>query len=234
MARGRFISNKISTDRKVHELSSDTCRLAYTWSITFADREGRVIGEPEMLLALVFPRRREISVEQMQSFIDEWVKADFIFIYRNEDGDRVIQFKNFEKNQVGLRKDKEPESIFTLPDKLRIIAGTFPEECGVNRIEENVNKNGIEEAAAVVFDAYMSNIGQVSNITAQKLQADIDEYSVQWVLDAIEKAVTNEKRSLGYIEGTLKGWKRDGKGTQKPNGNKKTIKLDGQTVEVEM
>lgn len=221
MARGRFTSNKIATDRKVHELSSDTCRLAFTWSITFADREGRVIGEPEMLLAMVFPRRRDITIEDMQGYIDEWVKADFIFVYLNSDGDKVIQFKNFEKNQVGLRKDKEPESIFDHPDNCRIVAGKVTDKLPSNRIEEEENKNRIEEpAAAAVFDAYMSNIGQVSPVTMQKLEADIKEYSAQWVIEAIEKATVQEKRSLGYVQGILKGWKRDGKGTQKPEENR--------------
>lgn len=147
MARGRFISNKITTDRQVHELSSDTCRLAYTWMITLADKEGRVIGEPEMLLALLFPRRRDITVSQMEAYIDEWINAGFVFMFLGNDGDRVLQLVNFEKHQVGLRKDKEPDSAYDCPDNCRIIAGKIPENVRVNRIEEEVklNRNGMEE-----------------------------------------------------------------------------------------
>ena len=236
MARGRFISNKIAIDRKVHELSSDTCRLAYTWSITFADREGRIIGEPEMLLALVFPRRRDITIETIQSYIDEWVRAEFIYIYLNGDGDKVIQFINFEKNQVGLRKDKEPESVYDHPDNCRIIVGNVPDKLPSNRIEDNVNGNGIEdESTAAVYSAYSNNIGMLSGVISEKIDADIKEYTAKWVIEAIEKATVQEKRSLGYVEGILKGWKRDGKGTPKPEkSNKRTIKIDGQEIEVGM
>ena len=218
MARGRFLSNKIATDRKVHELSNDTCRLAYTWSISFADKEGRVIGEPEMLLALIFPRRRDITIEIMQSFIDEWVKANFIFIYQNSDGDRVIQFINFEKNQVGLRKDKEPESLFDNPEDCRIIAGRLPEKdrVNINRIE--FKENRIEYTAADVYKVYQDNIGQLSGVISEKIDDDIKEYSANWVVDAIKRATVLEKRSLGYVEGILKGWKRNGKNDKKPKG----------------
>ena len=148
MARGRFIANKITTDRQVNELSSDTCRLAYTWMITLADKEGRVIGEPEMLLALLFPRRRDISAEQIEQFIIEWVNSGFIFVFENSDGDKVLQLINFEKHQVGLRKDKEPESVYDSPDKCRIIDGKFPEKVRVKlrevEEEEEVNNNKIE------------------------------------------------------------------------------------------
>jgi len=141
MARGRFISNDIIIDRQVHELSSDTCRLAYTWMITFADAEGRVTGEPDLLLSALFPRRRDISPEDIQSYIDEWVAAGFIFVYEGGDGDRVIQLLNFEKHQRGLRKDREPASRFDNPADCRMIAGSIPDDCTVKLIEVNINDN---------------------------------------------------------------------------------------------
>ena len=155
MARGRFISNKIIFDRQINELSNDTCRLAYTWAITLADKEGRIIGEPEILLAQLFPRRRDITVEDIQSFINEWVSAGFIFIYLGRDGDKVIRFKNFEKNQVGLRKDKEPESSFDDPSACRIIAGKVTDKIPSNVIECNLNEiedKGENSAASIPKD----------------------------------------------------------------------------------
>jgi len=61
-----------------------------------------------------------------------------------------------------------------------------------------------------VMAAYQDNIGMLTTIIAQKLQDDIDQYSVNWVMLAIQRAVEKEKRSLAYVEGILKGWKRDG------------------------
>ena len=132
MARGRFISSSIITDRQIHELSSDTCRLAYTWAVTLADREGRIIGEPDLLAAQLFPRRREITPEMIEGYILEWIEAEFVIWYIGGDGDRVLQFVNFEKHQIGLRKEREAESIYDNPDDCRIIAGAIPEQSPVN------------------------------------------------------------------------------------------------------
>ena len=159
MARGRFVSTKIMTDRQVHELSSDTCRLAYTWMITLADREGRVIGEPEMLLAQIFPRRRDVKVDDMEKFIDEWVTAGFIIVYIGSDGDKVIQLINFEKHQTGLRKDREPESSFDNPEDCRIIAGKLPEENPVKLREDKLKiSEDDDNAISKLFAVFVTGI----------------------------------------------------------------------------
>ena len=158
-------------------------------------------------------------------------------INKNAEGWKVV---NFEKRQSKVsdadrkrhQRERDQKNEYYSPDNVTSQSRNVTQ---INRNRLTETETEAEEAtAATVFDAYMNNIGQLSPIMSEKLQADIDEYTVQWVLDAIEKAIIQEKRSLGYIEGILKGWKRDGKGTPKPNGNKRTIKLDGQTVEVEM
>ena len=141
MARGRFISNAVITDRQIHELSSDTCRLAYTWMITLADREGRVIGEPDLLLAQLFARRLgEITPDDIEGFIREWVNAGFVVWYEGGDGDRVLQLVNFAKHQTGLRKDRETPSDFDSPEDCRIIAGVEPDKIPF-KLKVNVNDN---------------------------------------------------------------------------------------------
>ncbi|MEO6566717.1 MAG: DnaD domain protein [Casimicrobiaceae bacterium] len=70
-----------------------------------------------------------------------------------------------------------------------------------------------------IFKAYESNIGMLTPKIADGLKADIDDYSPMWVMTAIEYAVKQEKRSLAYVEGTLKGWKRDGLSKPPVNGN---------------
>ena len=161
MARGRFISRAIITDRAVNELSSDTCRLAWTWLITLADREGRIIGEPELLLAALFPRRRDILPETIQQFIKEWVEKKFVIWYLADDGDRYMQLLNFEKHQIGLRKEREPESEIQSPDNCRIIAGTLPEEIGLREVKlskDKVNAPAPSPAFSSLRDTYQSQV----------------------------------------------------------------------------
>ena len=42
MAKGRMINQKICSNRRVNELSSDLSRLGFTWLIPFLDVEGRL------------------------------------------------------------------------------------------------------------------------------------------------------------------------------------------------
>ena len=212
MARGRFISNAIIIDKQIHDLSSDTCRLAYTWLITLADREGRVIGEPDLLLTQLFPRRlREISPEDIEVFINEWVNAGFIVWYEGEDGDRVIQLVNFEKHQVGMRKIREPISSFNAPEDCRIIAGRPPESVPLNRIEENVNVNGnAGENSDISFQqAWEQETGDlITSPTAFNKMLDV--FTKEGVTPEIYRTAIREQKASGKYPVTnptsVKNW----------------------------
>ena len=128
--------------------------MAFTWLVAFADKEGRVYGDPALVRSLLFPRRDDISVEDMEAYILEWHSIGLIEWYEAED-DLWICFPNFDKHQVGLRKDREPDSTMphpdggTLPEVVRQLAGSLPEEIGlikVNVIKDEVK--GIKEGKA--------------------------------------------------------------------------------------
>lgn len=148
-------------------------------------------------------------------------------IKKVNDGWKVV---NFEKRQSAasdadrkrLQRERKQKNQYYGHEKVTQLSRNVTQ---INRLTESESETESEteeenKSAAAVFDAYLNNIGQLSPIMSQKLQADIDEYSAQWVLEAIEKAVIQEKRSLGYVQGVLKGWKRDGKGSPKPEENR--------------
>ncbi len=125
MARGRFISREISIDKKVNQLSDAWSMLGFTWLLTHADREGRTYGDPEVVKSIVFPRQSSITTEQMEAYILEWQAVGLIDRYE-VDGEFFIEFPNFNKHQVGLRKDKEPPSV--IPENLRKLSANLPED----------------------------------------------------------------------------------------------------------
>lgn len=135
MARGRFVSKEISIDKKVNELKDPWAMLGFTWLITQADVDGRTYGDPELVKSMIFPRQRDISVEDVERFIRQWVDAGMIDWYE-VDGEMFIQFLNFEKHQVGIRRDKEPVSAIpenpakkpATADKLRNEGGKVAED----------------------------------------------------------------------------------------------------------
>lgn len=114
MARGRFVSSEITKDKRINDLSDDTSRLAFTWLITFADSEGRTFGDPALVRSILFPRRSDISIEQMETYIREWAELGLVQWYKAAN-DLWIFFPAFDKHQVGLRKDREAPSTYPPP-----------------------------------------------------------------------------------------------------------------------
>lgn len=220
MARGRMINKEISTDKKIHDLSDDTSRLAFTWLIAFADCEGRVFGDPALIKSYLFPRREDITVEQIQGYIQEWHDCGLIVWYV-ADGDQWICFPNFEKNQVGLRKDREPESRIpkppfgSLPDDCRNNDGSLPDNSPVKRKEEK----GKENNNGVVFKAFEGNISALTPYSSELIGEWIDTYSDDWIIEAIHIAVKQNIRKPAYIEAILKNWQQDGKDSFKGKQN---------------
>ena len=108
MAKGRMIAKAISLDEKVNALPDDTCRLLFTWLITHLDCEGRMYGDPQTVKSIVFPRR-SISVRKVEYYLNFLEKRELIFRYC-VNGNQYLWMKNFEKHQVGLKKEREARS----------------------------------------------------------------------------------------------------------------------------
>jgi hypothetical protein len=139
MAKGRFISKEITLDRRVSELSDGYSMVGFTWLITYADCEGRIYGDPAIVKSLLFPRRTDITIEMVAGYIQEWADVGLIILYES-DGDLYIEFPNFAKHQVGLRKDREAPS--TIPPN----SGVNPSTSGKNRVNVKIKiKNKLSE-----------------------------------------------------------------------------------------
>ncbi len=142
MARGRFLSKKVCLNRKFNTLSNDTCRLGFILTIPHLDVKGRIIGDPAVLKSVIFPRRDDISPENVESFIKEWAKSGFVIWYK-ADGDMFLQFPKFKENQVGLRENREEPSNIPPPDEGEIIDVNTPE-----LLRNNSGKNGAQHDGA--------------------------------------------------------------------------------------
>ncbi len=160
MARGRMINSTICMDKRVNRLSDDTCRLLFTWLVPFADVEGRTYGDPAVVRSWVFPRRTDISIEQVDGYLNEMHNLGLIVRYEVND-ELYIWFPNFDKNQAGLRKEREAASIIppppdepesvqdddgTTPDNIRQDDGVVTEQLPVKLKELNLTEQkGNEE-----------------------------------------------------------------------------------------
>jgi hypothetical protein len=153
MARGRMINSKITLNKAVNDLSDDTSRLAFTWLITFADVEGRTYGDPAVVRSMLFPRRTDITVEQMEGYIREWHDAGLVIWYEADD-DQWIAFPKFDENQRGLDRRKEqgstiPEPNDSVPSTGQVRTDSVPgtRQVPPNRTEQK--SNGREGSGAI-------------------------------------------------------------------------------------
>jgi len=150
MPRGRFLNKEICIDRKVNELSCYESMLAFTWIIPHLDCNGLTYGDPAVVRSMVFPRRNDITLEQMESYINEWQEKGLINIYTKGD-EKYIWFPNFAKHQIGLKKEREAKSGIPLPDNFPTepdknqdnipqVSGIGTESIG-NNLNVNLNAN---------------------------------------------------------------------------------------------
>jgi DNA replication protein len=63
-----------------------------------------------------------------------------------------------------------------------------------------------------IFRLYEENIGPLTPLIADALKDAEETYSPEWIAEAIDLAVRNNKRSWRYCEAILKRWKEEGHG----------------------
>lgn len=75
----------------------------------------------------------------------------------------------------------------------------------------------INDLTKVIKD-YENEVGPLTKRIMDALTAAVDEYSADWIIQAIGEAARNNKRSWSYVEAILKRWKVDGFQSRR-NGN---------------
>lgn len=106
MARGRMLNKSISVSKKMHLLPDDTCRLLATWTIAHLDKNGVFYADPVIVKSLVFPRRGDISTEQVELYLVAMQRAGLVILFTAQD--QLWQYwPGFADNQTNLRPDRE-------------------------------------------------------------------------------------------------------------------------------
>ena len=147
MARGRMINNKIVDDERFIALTDHLSRLSFVLLITFADRDGRVIGSPKAVAGMLFPHDEKITAEKMEAYLTEWADCGLIIWYEVA-GRKYVQFPAFRRNQVGLRYECEAPS--TIPSPLtpesHMVSQSVPQSVLQSVLQElSQEENRIEE-----------------------------------------------------------------------------------------
>ncbi len=71
---------------------------------------------------------------------------------------------------------------------------------------------------ADIFALYEQNIGMVTPMLADELKEAEKEYPADWIAEAFQIAVQNNKRSWSYARKILERWKTEGRGDKNKKG----------------
>jgi len=123
MSRRRYISTNISLDTKVNKLAmqcGDFAVLLYTWMIPHAEDSGQITADPEELLFMVVPGRRDKTAEDIVNAIDGMISLGLIYELKLKNGKTVLQFppEAFYRYQTYIPQPKRtPDNIAEEEDK---------------------------------------------------------------------------------------------------------------------
>lgn len=225
MARGRFVSKVISLDEEVDVLSDDTCRLLFTWLITHLDCEGRMHGDAVTVKSIVFPRRKD-SAKKIEKYLQELHNSRLILRY-SVGVNQYLCLPNFERHQPGLQKSKEAQSQIPAPtpELLQSYSRVTPPQVKVkeqdkDKVKEQDSSSSLSPEKGVsvntdtfsaVYKTYKDSIGEITEQLKEAIDKAIEEYTEEWVIDAIKEAALREQPKWIYVKGILKNWKAYGR-----------------------
>ena len=147
---------------------------------------------------------------------------------------RIIQFNKNYKEWLISRQSAKTLTVNKKDDTQS--ANTLTPTVSELAYQERNNKENIKESSSSIDNlpplmndenlkriakAYKDNgFGILFPNAGQALLELADEYTIEWVELAMEKAGKMGKRNIAYVEGILKGWKSDGQPNVEIGGQK--------------
>jgi hypothetical protein len=128
-----MLNRTVSLSLKMHQLPDDTARLLATWLIPHLDVDGAFYADAAVVKSMIFPRRTDISMQQIEIYINVMAEIGLIRLY-DHDGQRWMIWPGFRANQPGMRTEREDAQYptphdATLPATCRQSADNLPSTC---------------------------------------------------------------------------------------------------------
>lgn len=115
MARRRYISTDISLDVALNRLAaqSDFAALLYTWMIPHATDQATITGDPERLLAMVLPHRRDVEADDVKKALELLDEAGLFELWDRGAKTPTVYFHpaSFYRYQTYVMQEKRREPL---------------------------------------------------------------------------------------------------------------------------
>lgn len=151
MARGRFISNSISTSKKFARLAKNDHRLMYLMLVPHVDAEGRHDADARILNGQVYTLLG-LTTNEIEAGLEDMHAVGLISLYRVKD-ERYLEITNFhEHNKVRRDKDGNPsrEAPSGIPaPSAGTVAGPTPDQLRSNSAPTPAQGEGLRVKSKV-------------------------------------------------------------------------------------
>ena len=78
-----------------------------------------------------------------------------------------------------------------------------------NKNDKN-EKEGEEEKKKAVVDFFQNNLGELTPFGLEQLESYYDDFDPEVIIYAMQIAVEQNKRTIGYVKGILNNWNKKG------------------------
>lgn len=217
MAEKRMFAKTIIDSDAFLDMSLSTQALYFHLSMR-ADDDGfvnnpkkiqRMIGAGDDELKMLILKKFIIPFESGVCVIKHWRIHNYIqndrykeTVYKEEKAHLILKENKAYKyvDTPCIQTVSKPETQIRL-DKTRLDKNRLEE----NRLEEN------KDVCMQLSSIWTNNgYGTLNKTLLDKLLADVEIYSIEWVTKAIEIGNQRSKRTYSYLKGILENWKTEG------------------------
>lgn len=199
----RIIKESICTSEDIAGLSMGAEILFYHLMVK-VDDFGVYFGNEQIIKNTCFPlKSSEIKVKQVESWLNELVKAGLLFAYVAEDGKKYVQFTKWAKHQqIRAKKSKYPLFDSTCNQLLADDGNSCrnPIQYEIQSISAQ-SADEIESCFLALWDLYPKKAGK--SAVSKKAKAELFKAGFDVVSAAIENykdEIQREKRDMQYVK----------------------------------
>lgn len=199
----RIIKESICTSEDIAGLSMGAEILFYHLMVK-VDDFGVYFGNEQIIKNTCFPlKSSEIKVKQVETWLNELVKAGLLFSYVAEDGKKYVQFTKWAKHQqIRAKKSKYPLFDSTcnqlIADDCNSCRNPIQYEI---QSESAQSANEIESCFLALWDLYPKKAGK--SAVTKKAKAELYKAGFDVVSAAIENykaEIQRENRDMQYVK----------------------------------
>ena len=199
----RIIKESICTSEDIAGLSMGAEILFYHLMVK-ADDFGVYFGNEQIIKNTCFPlKSSEIKLKQVESWLNELIKAGLIFAYVAEDGKKYIQFVKWSKHQqIRAKKSKYPLFDSTCNQVIADDGNSCRNPIQYEIQSESAQSaDEIESCFLALWDLYPKKEGKSS--VSKKAKVAIYKAGFDVVAAAIENynaQIQRENRDMQYVK----------------------------------